>query len=136
MLGDDVIITWKGFRARRLDLLQQGWNEYSKHSWKRTEQGNLIHHIGDHYYLRHPDHFMLGRFFVPRNSEKTEYELDFMINLKQHQRRLIKNRAEYNFGKEDIAELLEVILQLQKEYPKPQQRLANADIIFLKQRSR
>ena len=120
MIKGDAIIHWKGFSAMVCTLEDQGWQLSSKSVFGR--KAGFLQCIGNHVYLRHPEHFMLGRFFVPLNSQATDYELDFMVNAKQHQARLVKSRGDYQFGSEDIQGLLTAILEAQQSYPKQANR--------------
>lgn len=91
----------------------------SRAVFKRSSEGKRLSWLGDNVYLRHPKHYMLGRFFVPANGEQTVYTLDFMVNERQHEARRVKTRGAFDFDAEDIPALLEAILKAQAGYQKP-----------------
>lgn len=139
-------LLWRGWKTDLPTLFQYGWQVEWRQMCKKDARGKPLYVIGTRIYLTHPRTGVLARFSVMQKCPKdvtpetfytNVYGLDFLLYRKQLWRSSIKVReVASSYGVEDIPVLLDIITELQTQYPKTKRKkkleeLPMAEIIQL-----
>jgi hypothetical protein len=116
-----ALLWFRGWQTSVQNLMTAGWEfRVKRHFTARTlDSGRVSLRCDGHYiYLNHPDLALFGRFTMFKDVEQDVYMLDFMVTRKQLRRAALKTTIT-EIGAEDIGELLDLIKELQSDYPTP-----------------
>lgn len=134
-IPDNAPVYWQGWNTTLADLRIMEWEIRRRNRYER--RGTRLWPNGYYLYMVNKNDGMLARLTLNQEAAKpTFFIVDFMINARRYvdKTRLCRNRLlselEFSLSKDDISWLYDIILELQKEYPKPKSVLStSADIL-------
>lgn len=138
-IDTSTVIRWNGWITTLENLLEAGWEVEDRPRFHKYARHSQLRKTGSYVYLRNPRHAMLCRLTVEvdEGDYHAPWEADFMITAKQFRhrdktQRSVADLTDTGFTPDDIPALLNVISELQKQYPKPKTTvLPSAEIIKL-----
>lgn len=129
---DNFLVNWDGWSSRLYHLLENGWKISIRKRFTKSSRGVPLQLKGYFIYLKN-NKGELARISLDRFNMKDSYELDWLIHHKKFKRQTPCHLKDNVYlSKEDIPELLALVCELQKDYPRKKKQLTYAEVIELK----
>lgn len=116
----DATLWWQGWQTTVRNLLTAGWQISRR---RRFAKRARVRCVGEYIYLTHVERAMIARFSVDYEANSADdyrgmVMLDFMLTRKQLNRASVKETLR-EIGAEDVADLLDLIKEIQSSYARP-----------------